>query len=72
MIVTGMREAVLLAVQRVDIHGTLFYDITFHHEGETQPMRARIGIESIYPNPQAGDPVRVSYIMGVVTQVIPR
>ncbi len=72
MIFSGLRNAVLLEVQRVDIHGTLFYDVTFHHDGETQAIRARIGAESVYPNPQAGDPVRISYIMGVVTQIAPR
>lgn len=72
MILSGTREAVLLSVQRVDIHGTIFYDVTFHHTGETQPIRARIGAESVYPNPQPGDQVLVSYVVGVVTNITPR
>jgi tRNA-binding EMAP/Myf-like protein len=72
MILSGTREAVLLSVQRIDIHGTIFYDITFHHTGETQPIRARIGAESVYPNPQPGDQVLVSYVVGVVTNITPR
>lgn len=72
MILSGTREAVLLSVQRIDIHGTIFYDVTFHHAGETQPIRARIGAESVYPNPQPGDQVLVSYVVGVVTNIAPR
>lgn len=72
MILSGTREAVLLSVQRIDIHGTIFYDVTFHHSGETQPIRARIGAESVYPNPQPGDQVLVSYVVGVVTNITPR
>lgn len=72
MILSGTRDAVLLSVQRVDIHGTIFYDVTFHHTGETQPIHARIGAESVYPHPQPGDQVLVSYVMGVVTSIAPR
>ncbi|WP_322822482.1 hypothetical protein [Chloroflexus sp.] len=72
MILSGTRDAVLLSVQRVDIHGTIFYDVTFHHTGETQPIRARIGTESVYPDPQPGDQVLVSYVIGVVTSIAPR
>lgn len=72
MILSGTREAVLLSVQRIDIHCTIFYDVTFHHSGETQPIRARIGAESVYPNPQPGDQVLVSYVVGVVTNITPR
>ncbi|MGQ9614013.1 hypothetical protein [Chloroflexus sp.] len=71
MILSGTREAILLSVQRVDIHGTIFYDVTFHHTGETQPIRARLGAESVYPNPQHGDQVLVSYVMGLVTNIAP-
>jgi len=66
---SGSKEAVIEAVQGVDIHGTLFYDLLYRHEGEAQPRRARVGAESIYPGPQPGDAVRVSYLMNVATTV---
>ncbi len=69
MIVSGTRDAVLNEVQGVSIHGTLFYDLIYTHEGESQPRRARVGAESAYENPQPGDAVRVTYLMNVATAV---
>lgn len=69
MIVSGSRDAVIQAVQAIDVHGTIFYDIAYVHVGEGQQRRARIGAESIYPDPRPGDVVRVSYLMNVATSV---
>lgn len=69
MIVSGTREATIREVQPVNIHGTIFYDLVYIHEGETQPRRARVGAESVYPDIQPGDRVLVSYLMNVATGV---
>lgn len=69
MIMSGSREAVLQAVQGVDIHGTILYDLVYLHVGEEQPRRARLGAEAVYADPRPGDAVRVSYLMNVATGV---
>lgn len=69
MIMSGSRDAVLNEVQRVDIHGTIFYDLIYTHAGETPPRRARVGQESIYAGPRPGDAVRISYLMNVAIAV---
>jgi hypothetical protein len=69
MIMSGARDGVLHEVYPVSIHGTIFYDLVYTHEGEAQPRRARVGVESVYANPQPGDPVKVSYLMNVATGV---
>lgn len=69
MIVSGTRDAVLDGVQPVSIHGTILYDLAYTHVGEGQQRRARLGAESVYPDPRPGDAVRVSYLMNVATGV---
>jgi hypothetical protein len=70
MIMSGSKAAVLQAVQRVDIHGTLFYDLVYTHEGEAQPRQVRMGAESVYTDPKPGDKIHVSYLMNVATGVV--
>jgi hypothetical protein len=66
----GTHDATLHQVQQVDIHGTHFFDLVYVHVATPQQrQRARVGAESIYANPQAGDSVRITYLMGVVTGV---
>ena len=70
MIMSGSRPARLLDVRLVDIHGTRFYDLVYaHDDAPTERRNARIGVESAYSNPQAGDNVLVSYIMNVVSGI---
>lgn len=70
MMMFGTHEATLQDVQRVDIHGTHFYDISYcHRDAPDQIRRGRVGAESIYAAPQPGDVVRITYLMGVVTSV---
>lgn len=69
----GTHEATLRQVQRVDIHGTHFYDLIYSHTSAPEQLRqARVGTESIYSSAQPGDAVRITYLMGVVTGVEPR
>jgi hypothetical protein len=52
----------LTAVQPVAIHGSPYFDIQFTYKG--QPQLLRINPEAFYPNPQPGDEVEVSMVMG--------
>ncbi len=69
MIMAGSREAVMAAVQLIDIHGTRMYDLAYRHVGEEQLRQARLGPESIYTGLQIGDRVKVAYLMNVATAV---
>jgi predicted alpha/beta superfamily hydrolase len=69
MFLSGSKDATLQQVQMVDIHGTVYCDVVYTHDGEQQMHTARIGKEDIYADPQPGDAVRVSYVMNVVTRV---
>jgi hypothetical protein len=69
MIISGTRDAVIETVRPIDIHGTVYYDLVYRHEGETQPRQARLGAESLYNGLTPGDTVRVSYLMNVATSV---
>lgn len=69
MIVSGSRDAIVQAIQSVNIHGTILYDIVYRHGDEAQPRQARLGAESVYTNPRPGDAVRVSYLMNVATAI---
>ncbi len=69
MIVSGARDGVLLEVAPISIHGTIFFDLVYRHEGEAAARRARVGVESVYADPRPGDAVRISYLMNVATQV---
>jgi len=73
MIMSGSKDATIQEIQRVSIHGTEFYDVVFAHDDEPgQLRRARVGPEAIYPQPQAGDSVSVSYLMNVPTSIARR
>jgi hypothetical protein len=67
----GSREAILRRLQPVSIHGQLSYDVhyTFADEPDSQPRVARIGGEAIGTGLQAGDRVRLDFLVGVVTAV---
>ena len=67
----GSREAVLRKVQPISIHGQLSYDLhyTFADEDEGQTRVARLGPEAIDQGVQAGDRVRLDFLVGVVTAV---
>jgi len=67
MIMSGTKDATLRAVRLIDIHGTRFYDVEYTHDDlPSQVCAARVGLESAYDDPRAGDQVRVSYLMNVV------
>lgn len=60
----------LLRVQPVDIHDQRFYDVTFALESKPDaPKTSRIGTESVYPEPKAGDAIEVGLLLGQLTSV---
>lgn len=64
------QRARLLRVQLVDIHGQKFYDLTFALESKPDaPKTSRIGAESVYPDPQEGDEIKVALLLGQLTSV---
>ena len=64
------QRATLLRVQLVDIHGQLFYDLTFALDAKPDaPKTSRIGAESVYPEPKSGDAVEVGLLLGQLTEV---
>lgn len=68
----GTRDAVVREMRAVSIHGQLSWEIVFTHlddPGE-QLNAARIGPEAIEGGRvEAGDHVRVEYLVGVVVKV---
>jgi len=67
----GSREAIVHRLQPISIHGQLSYDVvyTFADEPDSQPRVARVGPEAIPKGIQAGDRVRLDFLVGVVTAV---
>jgi hypothetical protein len=59
-------EAVIVLdhVQTLDIHGSIYYQIDYHQEGQTLTQSMRINPEAFYQDPQRGDRVRVTVLMG--------
>jgi hypothetical protein len=67
----GSRDAVLHRLQPISIHGQLSYDVhySFLDEPDAQPRVARVGGEAMAPGLQAGDRVRLDFLLGVVTAI---
>lgn len=65
------KEATLLEIHGLAIHGSPYYDILYAYTAELdpQPQEARIGAEMIYPNAQPGDRVMVERVANVVMRV---
>jgi hypothetical protein len=67
----GSRDAVLRKMQPISIHGQLSYDLhyLFADELDGEVRVARVGPEAIASGIQAGDRVRLDFLVGVVTAV---
>lgn len=70
-VLKGSRDAVLRRVQPISIHGQLSYDLhyVFADEPDGHVRVARVGPEAMAPGLQAGDSVRLDFLVGVVTAV---
>lgn len=66
----GRQSGHLIDVIEVDIHGAKFYDLIFTLDNSREHARSsRIGQESVYENPHAGDLVTLHMVLGQVTRV---
>ncbi len=67
----GSRDAILLKVQPISIHGQLSYDVhyTFADDPEEQMRVARVGSEALGPGLEEGERIRLDFLVGVVTGV---
>jgi hypothetical protein len=67
----GSRDAVLHRIQPISVHGQLSYDLhyTFADEPDGAVRVARVGGEAIATSVQAGDTVRLDFLVGVVTAI---
>jgi hypothetical protein len=67
----GSRDAVVKHLQPLSVHGQLSYDVhyQFADEPDGQVRVARVGPEALAPGVQAGDRVRLDFLVGVVTAI---
>jgi hypothetical protein len=67
----GSRDAILHKLQPISIHGQLSYDVhyRFADEPDGQMRVARVGPEAIGRGLQEGEPIRLDFLVGVVTAV---
>jgi hypothetical protein len=66
----GSRDAILHRLQPISIHGQLSYDAHYTFEEDpAQPHVARIGPEAVDAGVEAGDRVRLDFLVGVVIQI---
>jgi hypothetical protein len=65
------KEATLLEIHALAIHGSPYFDILYAYNEELDPKThdARIGAEMIYPNARPGDRVFIERVANVVTRV---
>ena len=67
----GSREGVVRRIQPVSVHGQLSYDVHYTLDDEEHGAlhAARVGPEALSPRLQAGDRVRIDFLLGAVTGV---
>lgn len=64
MTLMGSTIITLLEVVKVEIHGSVYYQITFRPENGGLVEAIRINPEAFYSDPKAGDRVEVNMVMG--------
>jgi hypothetical protein len=57
-------EIVLVDVQAVSLHGSRYFDITYHVAGDVRLQTLRVNPEAFYEDPEPGDRVSVNLLMG--------
>ncbi|WP_373533552.1 hypothetical protein [Vampirovibrio sp.] len=57
-------EITLVAVQPIQIHESLYYELSYRVSGDAAVQHMRINPEAFYANPQPGDRVAVNVLMG--------
>lgn len=64
MTLMGTVEITLLEVVNIEIHGSLYHQITYRPSEGGPAQAIRINPEAFYANPKAGDRVAVEMVMG--------
>jgi hypothetical protein len=63
-------EAILASVQPYDIHGTRYYRVAYALKDEPDRVsEGRVAAESIYQDPQPGDRIDISLLLGIIDEV---
>ena len=66
----GRQPGKIVELREVDIHGARFYDVAYALNDSPQRVHvSRVGVESVYENPQTGDAVSLHLVMGQLTKV---
>jgi hypothetical protein len=67
----GTRAGIVKRIQPISIHGQVSLDIfwTDPDDPEEEIRHARVGNEAVPRGLEAGDPVVLHYVMGIVTKV---
>jgi hypothetical protein len=66
----GSRDATLLRLQPISIHGQLSYDAHYAFEDDPDQMHvARVGPEAVDAGVEPGGRVRLDFLVGVVTAI---
>ena len=64
------KDAIIIQAQPFDLHGTTYYQLVFSYTDNLEVAHtARLGHESVYPNPQSGDQVIVESVINTVVEV---
>lgn len=67
----GSREAILMAIEPVAIHGQVSWNVFFRDPDDPDGAvrKARVGPELVEGDPQPGDRIRLEYLVGSVTGI---
>jgi hypothetical protein len=66
----SMEEVVIRAIQPYDLHGVRWYRIAYSPVAAPETLyETRFSFDVIYPDPQAGDRVRIRKLLGVVDRI---
>ena len=60
----GTQTIIVLSVEPLSIHNSLYYDITYRQSDSEATGKLRINPEAFYADPQPGDQVEVNFLMG--------
>ncbi len=64
LLANGEMTMIIDGVETIDIHGSVYYNLTFRLNDEAAAQTMRINPEAFYYNPKAGDTVKVNMVMG--------
>jgi hypothetical protein len=73
LMLQGAREGILTDLRPYNLHGEVYYEVryTLADDPGGPAHGARLPHDALYPNPQAGDRVRVHFVMNMLVKVEP-